>query len=133
MFEINSTISIPLSEIEISAVRAEGPGGQHVNKTSSAVQIRFNIKTSTLTEYVKVRLLNMSDHRITSSGEILIKSQEHRSMFRNKETAFEKLRQLILKSLVVVKKRKPTKPTRSSVRKRVDSKKKQGHGEKAQK
>jgi len=126
MLIINNKISIPLSEIEISAIRAEGPGGQHVNKTSSAVHLRFNIKKSSLPEWVKVKLLKMKDNRITPSGDVIIKSQETRSLVRNKEAAFKRLKDLILKSIIIVKKRKPTRPSRNSVTKRLDKKKNRG-------
>ncbi len=126
MLIINDKISIPLSEIEISAIRAEGPGGQHVNKTSSAVHLRFNIKNSSLPEWIKVKLLKITDNRITSSGEIIIKSQETRSLVKNKEIALKRLKELILKSMIIVKKRKPTKPTKNSITKRLDKKKNRG-------
>ncbi len=126
MLIINDKISIPLNEIEISAIRAEGPGGQHVNKTSSAVHLRFNIKKSSLPDWVKVKLLKMKDNRITPSGEIIIKSQETRSLVRNKEAAFKRLKELILKSMIIIKKRKATKPSKNSVKKRLDNKKNRG-------
>lgn len=116
-------VLIPLSELELTAIRSEGPGGQHVNKTSSAIQLRFNIASSSLPEDVKTKLLALHDHRITASGDIIIKVQDDRSMLRNRETACERFRELIEKVLVIRKKRKPTKPTKSSVEKRLTSKK----------
>ena len=118
--------SIPLSEIEFSAVRASGPGGQHVNKTNSAVQLRFDIESSSLPVFLKNKLLKMSDHRITSSGEVVIKVMEDRSQIQNRETAIERLKELLEKTAFVPKKRKKTKPTKSSVEKRLKSKKSRG-------
>jgi len=126
MLKINNNISISLDEIEFSAIRAEGPGGQHVNKTSSAIHLRFNIAASLLPQWVKTRLLKMSDHRITPSGDIIIKSQDNRSLLRNKESALERLKELIVKATIIPKKRRPTKPTKNSVKKRLDSKKNRG-------
>lgn len=116
-------VTIPISEIELTAIRSEGPGGQHVNKTSSAIQLRFNIASSSLPEDVKAKLLALHDHRITDSGDIIIKVQDDRSMLRNRETAYERFRELIEKVLVIRKKRRPTKPTKSSIEKRLTSKK----------
>jgi len=126
MLIINDKISIPLNEIELSAIRAEGPGGQHVNKTSSAIHLRFNISASSLPLWVKEKLLKTRDHRITSSGEIIIKSQETRSLVRNKEAALKRLKEIILKSMIKVKKRRATKPSKGSVAKRLDKKKNRG-------
>ncbi len=123
---INDKISIPMVEIEFSAMRAEGPGGQHVNKTSSAIHLRFDIMSSSLPLWVKSNLMKMRDHRITRSGEIVIKSQDNRSLLRNREDALERLKELVLKATVIVKKRKPTKPSKSSIKKRLDGKKKRG-------
>lgn len=126
MLKINNNISIPLDEIELSAIRAEGPGGQHVNKTSSAIHLRFNIADSSLPQWVKEKLLKMSDHRITPSGDIIIKAQDNRSLLRNKESALERLKELLVKATIIQKKRRATKPTKSSVIKRLDSKKNRG-------
>jgi len=115
--------SIPESELEFTAIRAEGPGGQHVNKTSSAVMLRFNIDTSSLPLFIKNRLKNLQDSHVTPGGEILIKVQDDRSQLRNRETAIERFKEIILKVLFVPKKRKKTKPTRGSVEKRLKSKK----------
>ncbi len=116
-------ISIPMSELEFTAMRSEGPGGQHVNKTSSAVQLRFNIAASSLPEFVKAKLMVLNDHRITSHGEVIIKVTEDRSQIQNRETAIERFRELIIKAAFVPKRRKPTKPTKSSIEKRLNSKK----------
>ena len=125
-FKISKTIEIPLPEIEISAIRALGPGGQHVNRSSTSVHIRFNIISSSLPKYHKERLLSMHDHRISKDGVIVIKSQEQRSQKRNKEVAFERLKELILHAGERQKKRRPTLPTKSSQKKRVDKKTKHG-------
>lgn len=119
-------ISIPVSEVEFSAVRSTGPGGQHVNKTSSAVQLRLDIKASSLPFFVKSKLLLMNDRRITASGEIVIKVTDERSQILNRATAIERLKEVIIKAAFVPKKRKLTKPTRSSVEKRLSSKKIRG-------
>ncbi len=116
-------VSIDLSEIEFSAVRSVGPGGQHVNKTSSAVQLRLNIETSSLPRFLKDKLQKTKDHRITESGDILIKVQEDRSQLKNRETAVSRLKELIEKALYTPKKRKKTRPTKASIEKRLKTKK----------
>jgi len=126
MLRITATVAIPLTEIEFTAIRAEGPGGQHVNRTSSAVQIRFDIAASSLPDEMKERLRARHDRRITAAGVIVIKVQDERSLTRNKETALERLADLIRRAIAVPKKRKPTKPTKSSVEKRIAGKKKRG-------
>lgn len=118
--------SIPLSEIEFSAVRASGPGGQHVNKTSSAILLQLNIERSSLPFFLKSKLLKMSDHRITPGGEIIIKVMDDRSQIQNRETALERLRELLKEAAFVKKKRKPTKPTKGSIEKRLNLKKSRG-------
>ncbi len=126
MLIINDYLSIPLSEIEFSATRSEGPGGQHVNKTNSAIELRFDINVSTLPEEIKVKLLKMRSHLITEGGVVIIKAQENRSLHRNKEVALERLKELILLALVVKKKRFATKPTKASKEKRLEGKKTRG-------
>lgn len=123
---ISSRVSIPLSEIAFEAIRASGPGGQNVNKVSSAVQLRFDIGASSLPDFYKERLLARSDQRITREGVIVIKSQEHRSQELNREAGLARLQALVREAGVVQKARRPTKPSRSSQRKRVDAKKKHG-------
>ena len=126
MIQISNRVSIPESELEFSAIRAQGAGGQNVNKVSSAIHLRFDIQASSLPETYKERLLKLRDRRINSEGVIVIKSQEHRSQERNREAALERLGELVRSVSVQAKRRVATKPTRSSQRKRLDSKQKRG-------
>ena len=113
-------------EVELTAIRSQGPGGQNVNKVASAIQLRFDIHASSLPIDVKERLLSLRDHRITQSGWVVIKSQEHRSQDMNRMAALLRLHDLLALATVVQKKRKATRPTRSSQLKRVESKVKLG-------
>jgi ribosome-associated protein len=117
---------IPADEVELTAIRSQGPGGQNVNKVSSAIQLRFDIRASSLSMTLKERLLMMRDHRITQGGVVVIKSQEHRSQDMNRMAALLRLHDLLEMAAVVQKPRKATRPTRSSQVKRVDSKVKRG-------
>jgi len=126
MIIISNYVSIADDEVSFSAIRAQGAGGQNVNKVSSAIHLRFDIKASSLPEFYKERLLALQDHRITKDGVIVIKSQEHRTQEMNKEAAIGRLVALIKQATVVQKARRPTKPSRSSQKKRMDKKTKHG-------
>jgi len=126
MLPISNNVTIPAREIEISAIRAQGAGGQNVNKVSSAIHLRFDIGASSLPDLYKERLLRLHDQRITKEGVVVIKAQQHRSQEMNREEALERLQELIRSVAVTRKKRKPTRPTRSSQKKRLDSKTRRG-------
>lgn len=126
MLEISSNVSIPDEEIELIAIRAQGSGGQNVNKVSSAIHLRFDINASSLPDFYKERLLNLRDQRITKEGVIIIKAQQFRTQEKNRDDALQRLQALIRSAAVVLRTRKATKPTRASQTRRLDSKKRQG-------
>jgi len=127
MLKISEHISIADDEIDISAVRSQGAGGQNVNKVSSAIHLRFNVGTSSLPDAVKRRLLLKQDQRITADGVVIIKAQNHRTQEKNRTEALSRLTELIKSALQAPRKRIPTRPGRAAKERRMDSKKKRGN------
>lgn len=124
--EITPALRLPLREVEFSAVRSQGAGGQNVNKTSSAAQLRFDVAASSLPDDCKSRVLQLRDQRIGSDGVVVIKAQRFRSLELNRADALQRLVELVRRAAHVPRVRKPTRPTRASQRKRVDQKTQRG-------
>jgi len=125
--QLSAGVIIADWQLQLTAIRSQGPGGQNVNKVNSAIHLRFDIKSSTLPDFYKQRLLALSDHRITEDGVIILKAQVHRTQEKNREEALMRLKELILSAVKIQKSRKATKPTRNSQKRRVESKKRKGN------
>jgi len=123
MLEVGHHVYIYDYELDLQAIRAQGAGGQNVNKVSSAIHLRFDIKASSLPEHFKRRLLTLSDSRINRDGVLVLKSQEHRTQERNREAAVERLASMIKEAMVVPKRRRETRPTFGSKKRRLEGKK----------
>lgn len=126
MLKISNQITIPIAEIDLQAIRSQGAGGQNVNKVSTAIHLRFDIKASSLPDDYKEKLLALNDHRISKDGVIVIKAQQYRSQEKNKENALHRLQDLIKSIAIPRKKRRATKPTKASLERRLESKIKTG-------
>lgn len=126
MIKLSNNVELGDWEVEISAIRSQGAGGQNVNKVSSAIHLRFDINTSSLPPFYKERLLALSDQRISKDGVIIIKAQSYRNQEQNREDAIRRLQELINGAVIVQKRRRPTKPTKGSQTRRMDSKTKRG-------
>ena len=126
MIQLSPTVALDENELEFTAIRAQGAGGQNVNKVSSAIHLRFDIQASSLPDFYKERLLQFKDQRISKEGVVVIKAQQHRTQEKNRDDAIARLVQLIQEATVVEKPRRPTKATKSSQKRRMDNKTQRG-------
>ena len=122
VLQVTARLAIPLAEIDLDAVRSQGAGGQNVNKTATAIHLRFDVRASSLPETCKERLLARRDQRLTRDGVVVIKAQQHRSQEQNREAALERLREMLEASTVVPRVRRPTRVSKAARARRVDEK-----------
>lgn len=125
--QISAGVEIADWQMQLTAIRSQGPGGQNVNKVNSAIHLRFDVKSSTLPDFYKQRLLGLSDHRITEDGVIILKAQIHRTQEKNRDEALLRLKDIILSAVKIQKSRKATRPTRNSQKRRIETKKRNGN------